>query len=79
MLKLNSLALFSVWFCLNQRKRSQPEYPSPNPKGAQVVWLYWFSPPTDPWHMSGYLLSTDYLFQFRYVRVLLMQLKSCSF
>ena len=37
MLKLNSLAVFSVWLCLNHRKRSQPEYPPPNPKGAQVV------------------------------------------
>ena len=36
LLKLNFLALLSVWLFLNHQKRSQPEFPPPYQKGARV-------------------------------------------
>ena len=36
-------------------------------------------PPTVPWHMFGYLLSTDYLLLVCFIRVRLIWLKTCPF
>ena len=52
-LKLNSLALLSLWLCVNHQKRSKPECPPPYPKGAwcRLASLVF----TSNWSLLGYV------------------------
>ena len=80
-LKLNSLALLSLWLCVNHQKRSKPECPPPYPKGAwcRLASLVF----TSNWSFVGICLAIFcqliICFQFWYIRVPLMQLLTWSF
>ena len=80
-LKLNSLALLSLWLCVNHQKRSKPECPPPYPNG---VWCRLASLVfTSNWSFVEICLAIFcqliICFQFWYIRVPLMQLETCPF